>query len=127
MARSILSGGGITSNKYTTSKSGQKVEPVTHRGNPAGVAQQGISTAFRKEPITQGKGYEPAAMGPTGVRGTFNPATQGPGSQRTVHPKGSQAEYNPGPQPMQTKPMAPGREILGGYGPESVTSRGRGR
>jgi hypothetical protein len=117
------SGGGITSNKYKTSKSGQKVEPVTHKGNPAGVAQQGMALAFKREPITQGKGYEPSKMGPTGVKGSYNAATQGPGSQRTVYGSGSQGTYgkvNPGevnraPDPPAT---APGRDILSDYGPE---------
>src|SRR6516165_820459 len=95
----IQSGGGITSNKYKTSKGGQKVELVTHRGNVAGVAQQGMALAFKREPITQGKGYEPKGMGPTGVKGTYNAATQGPGSQRTTYAAGSQGTYgkvNPG-------------------------------
>jgi len=42
----IQSGGGITSNKCKTSKGGQKVEPTTHRGNVAGVAQQGMAVGF---------------------------------------------------------------------------------
>lgn len=123
----VKSGGGINSNKTVQSRSGVKVESKTHAGNVAGVAQQGMATAFKKEPLTQGRGYEPAAMGPTGVRGTYNSATQGPGSQRTVHPKGSQAEYNPGPQPMTSRPMPAGRNTMAEYGPESVTSGGRGR
>ena len=97
-----LSGGGITSNKYKTSKSGQKVEPVTHRGNVAGVAQQGMATAFRKEPLIQGKG-ESGPMPATGVRGTYNSATSGPGSGRTVYPSGSQ-----GATPA-AREMPPGR------------------
>jgi|SRR5215813_6636586 len=122
----VNSGGGINSNKTVQSRSGHKVEPTTHRGNVEGVAQQGMSTAFRKKPITQGRGYEPSAMGATGDKGTYNSANQGPGSQRTVMPHGSQAEYgNRGPQPTQTRPMPAGRDILSGYGPESVTSRGK--
>jgi hypothetical protein len=89
----IQSGGGNTSNKYKTSKSGQKVEPVTHRGNPAGVAQQGMAVAFKKEPITQGKGYEP---GPT--KAVDRPNYKGPsgaapgGMGRTIYPSGLQAK-----------------------------------
>jgi hypothetical protein len=119
----IKSGGGITSNKYVTSKVGQKVEPVSHKASPAGVAQQGMAVQFRKEPLQAGRGYEPKAMGPTGVPGKFNVATSGPGSGRTIHPTGSQSQYgavNPGqvnrsPDPPST---VPGRDILSDYGPE---------
>jgi len=46
MVKTIMSGGGIQSNKTVQSRSGGKVEPVTHRGNVAGVAQTGLSHAF---------------------------------------------------------------------------------
>jgi len=121
----MKSGGGIHSNKTVQSRSSQKVEPTTHRANVAGVAQTGLSHAFKPEPMLQGKGYEPAAMPATGVKGSFNSATQGPGSGRTVYGKGSQAEYNPGPQHMRTNPMPAGRDTLAEFGPESVTSRGK--
>ena len=85
----ILTGGGYGSRQHIDKKAGQKVEPVTHRGNVAGVAQQGMATAFRKEPLIQGKG-ESGPMPATGVRGTYNSATSGPGSGRTVYPSGSQ-------------------------------------
>src|SRR5262249_12134977 len=120
----IRSGGGITSNKYVTSKSGQKVEPKARAANVEAVAQQGMATAFPKREMFPTKGYEPAPMPPTGVKGQFNSATSGPGSGRTIYGKGSQAEYNPGPKPMPTNPMPKGKEILSEYGPESVTSRG---
>jgi hypothetical protein len=117
----VQSGGGITSNKYKTSKGGQKVEPVTHRGNAAGVAQQGMAVAFKKEPITQGKGYEPARMGPTGIaNSTKGPAGAGPGGYgRTIYKSGSQS-----PTPA-AREMPAGRNTLAEYGPESVTSRGK--
>ena len=67
MARTIISGGGYNSRQVKTSKSAQKVEPVTHAGNLAGVAQQGMAVQFEKEPLTQGKGYKPKAMGDTGI------------------------------------------------------------
>jgi hypothetical protein len=119
----IKSGGGTNSRQVVQSKSGGKVEPVSHKGNAAGVAQQGLATAFRKEPIEQGRGYEPKAMPATGVKGTYNSAAQGPGSGRTVYGSGSQSTYgpvNPGqvnraPDPPATKP---GRDILSDYGPE---------
>ena len=124
----IKSGGGINSNKTVQSRSGVKVEPRTHRGNVEGIGQIGLQHAFKPKPMLQGKGYEPSAMGPTGVRGTYNSAQQGPGSGRTVHPKGSQAEYGPrGPQPMPTRPMSPTKDTMREFGPESVTSGGRGK
>ena len=121
----IRSGGGINSNKTERSKSGWKTEPFSKAGNVAGVAQQSMATAFKKEPLTQGKGYEPAKMPPTGVPRQYNSALQGPGSQRTVYRSGSQAEYNPGPQPMRTNPMPTGRDTLAEFGPDSVTARGK--
>ena len=99
----ILTGGGYGSRQHIDKKAGQKVEPVTHRGNVAGVAQQGMATAFRKEPLIQGKGYESGPMPATGVRGTYNSATSGPGSGRTVYPSGSQ-----GATPV-AREMPPGR------------------
>jgi hypothetical protein len=118
-----LTGGGISGNKVVQSRSGGKVEPVAHRANVAGVAQQGVSTQFEKEPLTQGRGYEPKAMPATGVPGKFNSAAQGPGSGRTVYGSGSQSQYGPvapgqvnrAPDPPAT---APGRDILSDYGPE---------
>ena len=62
-----LTGGGISGNKVVQSRKGQKVEPTTHKGNVAGVAQQGAALAFKREPITSGKGYEPGKMGDTGI------------------------------------------------------------
>src|SRR5262245_2564835 len=118
-----LTGGGISGNKVVQNRGGQKVEPVTHRGNVAGVAQTGLSHAFKPEPMTQGRGYEPGPMPATGVKGTYNAATQGPGSRRTIYGRGSQAEYGPvnrgqvnrTPDPPAT---APGKDILSMYGPE---------
>jgi hypothetical protein len=119
----IVSGGGINSRQVVQSKKGQKVEPTSHKANVAGVAQQGLATQFRKEPLEAGSGYQPRAMPDTGVRGTFNSSAQGPGSGRTIHRSGSQGVYGPvaqgevnrAPDPPST---APGRDILSDYGPE---------
>jgi hypothetical protein len=99
----IVSGGGISSNKYVTSKAGGKVEPVSRKASPAGAAQLGAAVQFRKEPLEAGKGYSPGEMPATGVKGTFNSASQGPGSGRTVYGSGSQS-----PTP-QAKEMPEGR------------------
>ena len=77
----IVSGGGINSNKVVQSRSGQKVEPISHRGNVAGVAQQGLATQFRKEPLEQGRGYEPKAVGDTGVTRHLQLRSGGPGAE----------------------------------------------
>lgn len=91
-----LTGGGYGSRQHTDKKAGQKVEPVTHRGNVASVAQQGMATAFKKEPLTRGKGYTPGKMGDTGIaKATYNPATSGPGSQRTTYASGSHQHQLP--------------------------------
>src|SRR5262245_65382913 len=75
MARSILSGGGIQSRQYVTSRSGVKVEPEAKAASAAGVAQQGLSTAFKKEPLFEGRGYTPKEMAPTGIANSrFNSA-----------------------------------------------------
>jgi hypothetical protein len=119
----VMSGGGITSNKYKTSNAGQKAEPVTHRGNVSAVAQQGIAVQFEKGPLTSGKGYEPKPMGPTGIGRATTRTGVGPGGGRTTYASGSQGTYgavNPGqvnraPDPPAT---APGRDILSDYGPE---------
>jgi hypothetical protein len=97
------SGGGINSNKAVQSKSGQKVEPRSTAIDPAGVSQRDVSTAFRKTPLEVGPGYSPKPMPPTGVRGTYNSATSGPASQRTVYPAGSQSLTPPASE------MPPGR------------------
>lgn len=119
----IVSGGGITSNKYVTSKSGQKVEPRSTAISPAGVSQQNVSTNFRRENVEVGRGYTPENMPATGMLGKFNAASQGPGSGRTIYRSGGQSLYganapnavNRAPDPPAPKP---GRDILSGYGPE---------
>ena len=124
----IKSGGGIQSNKMVPSRSGGKVEPRSTAINPAGVSQRDVSTVFRKEPVEVGPGYSSKAMPATGVKGNYNSATSGPGSQRTVYGKGTQAEYGPvNPGQRNTAPdvpaTKPGGDILSDYGPE--LKRGR--
>ena len=97
----IMSGGGYGSRQHTEAKKG-KQEPISHKGNPAGVAQQGLATQFQKEPITSGIGYQP--YGPKGH------TAQGPGANRTIYKSGSQS-----PTP-QAREMAAGRDILSEYG-----------
>src|SRR5262245_32707300 len=107
MVKTILSGGGYNSNQIVHSR-GFKTEPVTHRGNVAGVAQTGLSHAFKPEPMTHGKGYEPQKMSATGVaNATKGPAGAGPGgSGRTIYASGSQ---NPTPPARE---MSPSRDYF---------------
>jgi hypothetical protein len=87
-----------------------KVEPKSKAISPGGVSQAGVSTAFKKENVVFGRGYEPAPMPATGVKGTFNSASQGPGSGRTVYGSGSQSPT------LQAKEMPKGRDTLSEYG-----------
>ena len=54
----MMSGGGLKS-KVVSHASAPKTEPKARAANVAGVAQQGLATAFRKEPLTSGAGYRP--------------------------------------------------------------------
>ena len=124
----IKSGGGINSDKTVQSRSGYKVEPRSTAIDPAGISQRDISTAFRKTPVEVGAGYSPSQMPATGVKGSYNSATLGPGSGRTVYARGSQAEYgpvNPGQvnQAPDVPATRPGRDILSDYGPEMKRGR----
>jgi hypothetical protein len=114
----IKSGGGISSNKTVQSRSGYKVEPKSKAINPASVSTLGISTQFKKPNLEMGSGYRTKPEGDTGLRGNYNSATSGPGSQRTTYKAGSQSA-TPAPRPIT------GHDILSDYGPESVTSRGK--
>jgi len=107
----VKSGGGIQSNKTVQSRSGVKVEPKAQAANVAGVAQMGLSHAFKPEPMLQGKAYTPQKMGDTGIaKAMYNPATSGPGSLRTTYHSGSQSPTPP------ANPMPAGRDILSEYG-----------
>src|SRR2546430_16218351 len=105
-----LTGGGIQSNKYVTSKA-PKVEPKAKAMSPEAVAQQGAATAFRKPPLVQGAGYTPAKVGPTGIgKATVRPDTPGPGSGRTTYASGSQGSTPP------AREMPKGRDTLAEFG-----------
>jgi hypothetical protein len=110
----IKSGGGYNSTQTKSGRSGWKTEPKSNAGNPAGVNQMGVSTAFKKEPILrEGKGYTPQKMGDAGVaKSYFNSATSGPGSGRTIYKSGTQSPTPP------AKELPKGRDVLSEYGPE---------
>jgi hypothetical protein len=107
----MKSGGGIKSRVVSHSRHG-KQEPIAKAANVAGVAQQGLSTAFRKEPLIQGPAYTPAKVGAIGIanarQGHSGP---GPGGgNRTIYGSGSQS-----PTP-QAREMPKGRDTLSEYG-----------
>jgi hypothetical protein len=100
------SGSGLNSRQVKHVQKG-KAEPISHKGNVAGVAQQGIAAPFVKAPITQGQGYQPY--------GPKDHTKAGPGAMRTIYKSGSQGTHGP-VNPGIPKP-AP-KDILSMYGPE---------
>src|SRR5262249_9993968 len=102
----IVSGGGYNSRQVKHDRK-YKQEPQTHKGNPAGVAQQGMALGFKREPITSGKGYEPSKIGPTGIANARQgPKGAGPGGMgRTIYKSGSQSPTPP------AHPLPAGRSI----------------
>ena len=107
MVKTILSGGGFNSNK-TVHSQGYKTEPKPRAANVAGVAQQGVSTAFKKEPLFNGPGYSTRPQGDTGIaNATKGLAGAGPGGfGRTIYASGSQ-----GPTPT-AREMSPSRDVF---------------
>src|SRR6516165_12236919 len=117
-----LTGGGIQSRNVSKVYE-PKTEPKPRAMSPAGVAQQGMATAFKKQELYQGPGFRGGPQQPTGVPGKYNAATSGPGSLRTTYPSGSQTQYgSPAPNAVNRAPdpptTTPGRDILSSYGPE---------
>jgi hypothetical protein len=121
MVKTIMSGGGINSNKTVQSKSGYKVEPKARAMSPEAVGQQGASLAFARKPLERGPGYTTKPMPSTGIANAVKgPAGAGPGGfGRTIYKSGSQSPTPP------AREMPAGRQILSEYGPDSITARGR--
>jgi len=107
----IVSGGGYNSKVVKHDRKG-KAEPITHKGNPAGVADQGLSVAYKKQEIRGGPntGYQPY--------GPKDHTMQGPGTGREIHRSGGQGLYSSSGKkmPMPSEPMPVGRDILSEYG-----------
>jgi hypothetical protein len=115
----VLTGGGIQSRRVVQDRK-YKQEPVTHKATPAGAAQQGLATQFRKEPLQHGKGYEPKPMGSTGIANARQGhAGVGPGGgNRTIYKSGSQSPTPP------AHGMPSGRDTLNEFGPDVPGRRG---
>ena len=103
-----LSGGGITSNKL--------VHPSIRTGSPSkgsvpGAADQlGQATAFRKEQVGAGRGYDGAKYGNELALNSKS----APGQGRTIHPCGSQGTHGP----VAGAPRPQGADILSEFGKE---------
>src|SRR5262249_11354103 len=117
----IKSGGGINSNKTVQSRSGVKVEPKSRAVSPEGIAQTGLSHAFKPKEIFNGPGYSDKPEGNTGIANARKgPAGACPGGYgRTIYKSGSQSPTPPAHE------MSAGRNTLAEYGPDSVTARGK--
>jgi hypothetical protein len=98
------SGGGLGSRPVTHTRA-PKAEPRAHAINKDAVGQIGISQFLGRDPIREGRGYEP--VGPTD-----NVAAVGVGGGRTVYQSGSQHGVRP------AREMPAGKDILSDYGPD---------
>jgi hypothetical protein len=108
-----LSGGGISSNKYRTSKA-PKVEPRSKAVSPGAVDGLGQATAFKKPNLQSGPGYSTKPQPSTGIanaRQGHQGAGPG-GGGRTIFPSGSQSQTPP------ARPMPAGRNTLSEFGPD---------
>src|SRR5262245_61554378 len=110
--RTIKSGGGIESNQVKSKHEATREKPKVHRVPPGGVDQLGAKVATKSayEPIHEGRGYKASEFGNVlAERGKA-----GPGSNRTIHPSGSQSLH--GEEVRSDRPQ--GRDILSSYGPD---------
>jgi hypothetical protein len=102
------SGGGITSNKL--------VHPSVRTGapsrasSPAAAGQLGASTAFKKDQVNAGRGYDGAKLGNELALNSKS----APGQGRTIHSCGSQGQW--GAPDRGNSP--PAKDILSSYGPD---------
>jgi hypothetical protein len=103
-----ITGGGILGNK--------NVSPSIRTGSgskgssPGAAGQIGASTAFNKEKIDAGRGYDGAKLGNEMALNSKS----APGQGRTIHSCGSQGTHG-SPDPGNS---APAKDILNSYGPD---------
>ena len=81
------SGGGITMNKNVSPP--VKTGSPRRGSSPAAAAQIGASTAFRKDEVDAGRGYNSGVM--LGNQKSLDVGAGGVGTGRTVHKSGSQS------------------------------------
>ena len=95
-----LSGGGISGNKNVNV--GVRTGSPSKGSSPSAADQLGQSTAFRKEQVDAGRGYDGAKYG---NELALNVGKGGPGTGRTTHHSGSQGQH--GPVAGQPRPAGP--------------------
>ena len=103
-----LTGGGIQGNKNVN----VRVRTGTgSKGSSPGAADQlGQSTAFKKEQVDAGPGYNPTKYGNEVALNSKS----APGQGRTIHGCGSQGTWGP----VNPSNSAPAKDILSSFGPE---------
>jgi hypothetical protein len=103
------SGGGLTSNKLVNV--GVRTGAQSKGSSPASASQLGQSTAFTKEQVNAGRGYDGAKLGNEVALNSKS----APGQGRQIHACGSQGQWGP------TNPGESRGESRG------LDSRGRGK
>jgi hypothetical protein len=122
-------GGGIRSKnvtrqpvRYGQSAQEKKVRGVSQIGQSMGnhATQSGRTLTRAVEPVRGGPipGVGSVKLGNEVAR---NVGTGGPGAGRMVHASGSQTQHGS----VAGRPVAPGRDILNSFGPDSASVRGR--
>ena len=103
-----ITGGGILGNKNVSV--GQRLGSPSKGSSPAAVDQLGQATAFKKENVDVGRGYDGAKYGNELALNSKS----APGQGRTIHGCGSQGTYGP----VTGQPRPQGADILSEFGPE---------
>jgi hypothetical protein len=104
-----ITGGGILGNKNVNV--GVRTGLGSKGSSPGAAAQIGASTAFKKEEIDAGRGYNPTKYG---NEIATNVGKGGPGTGRTTHYCGSQGTHGP----VNPGNSVPAKDILRSFGPE---------
>jgi hypothetical protein len=102
-----LSGGGIQSNKNVNV--GVRTGTGSKGSTPAAAGQIGASTAFRKDQVDAGPGYNPTKYGNEVALNSKS----APGQGRTVMPCGSQGQHGPVNKGESPRPEPRGFDVRG--------------
>ena len=104
-----ITGGGIQSNKNVSV--GQRLGSPSKGSSPGAADQIGQATAFKKEQVNAGRGYDGSQYGNSLAT---NVGKGGPGTGRTVHHCGSQGTHGATVAGHSPQP----EDILSEFGPE---------